>query len=259
MKAPQVRTMVSLAAGCLLMFGACLAQAQQNKDPKSDFNPAQSTSPGAHPVGSTDNGASQATNSDDNSRRSGTTVRDRTDDTRRSANRSERSDRESNLDRQLAACLLTKNKGEVELGKFASERAKDRDVKEFAEQMVKDHSRVVDKLEQIVGSQQPNDRRSQIAREIDEECQASLKKELSEKSDKEFDACYIGSQIAGHMEMASTLKVLANHTSGQLKEVIEDAQPAVDKHLAKAKKLMDQLDKSGDHSQASKDRNDRTR
>jgi hypothetical protein len=60
------------------------------------------------------------------------------------------------------------------------------------------------------------------------------------------------------MQMAAALKVLAGHTSGKLNEVVKEARPTVDKHLAHAKKLMDEL-KSRDNSQAAKDRSDRTR
>jgi len=241
-----------------LRGGHITAEPEQT-DPKSDFNPAQASSPGAHPVGNTDKEKSQATNNqNENSERSRTEGAS-TDNRLRNSGRGERNDRESNLDRQLATCLLTKNKGEVELGELALERAKDRDVKEFAQQMAKDHRQMVDKLEHVVGSQQPNDRRSQISREIEEVCLDSLKKELTDKSDKEFDACYIGSQISGHVQMAATLRVLAKHTSGELSEIVNEARPTVDKHLAHAKKLMDQLDKARDRAQASRNRDDRTR
>ncbi len=232
--------------------------AQQNTEnkPTGDIKPAQTDSPAAHPVSSPNNNERQVADRPENRQRN-TAQSTRTDSTRRGNNRGDRT--EGNLERQLAACLLTKNKGEVELGKYASDHAKNSDVKEFAEQMVKDHSKVVEKLEQIVGSQEPNDRRSQIAREIDEECMASLKKELASKSGKDFDTCYVGSQISGHMQMAATLKVISEHASGQLSEVVNEARPTVDKHLAHAKKLMEELDKSRDHSQAAKDRSDRTR
>jgi putative membrane protein len=260
MSTPHVRTIISMAALCVLTLNAGIARAEQKKNsPEGDIKPAQTDSPGANPVSRTDNKERQATDSQNNNRQRRTSERNRANDTSGTAERGERNNREGNLDRQLAACLLTKNKGEVELGKFASERAKDGDVKKFAEQMVKDHGKVVEKLEQIVGSQEPNDRRSQIGREIDEQCLASLKQELGNKSEKEFDACYVGSQISGHMQMAAALKVLSNHTSGQLKEIVQEARPTVDKHLEHAKKLMDQLDKSRDHAQASKDRSDRTR
>ena len=256
----HVRTIVSIAAVCVLALNSTVAAAEQKKNsPEGGIKPAQTDSPGANPVSGTNNNEPQTSGRQDNNRKRGKTERGRTTDSRRTAGRGELSNQEDNLDRQLAACLLTKNKGEVELGKFASERTKNHDVKEFAEQMVKDHGKVVEKLEQIVGAEAPNDRRSQISREIDEQCLASLKQELGDKSEKEFDACYVGSQISGHMQMAAALKVLAGHTSGQLNEIVKDARPAVDKHLVHAKKLMDELDKSRDHAQAAKDRSDRTR
>jgi len=257
---PHVRTIVSMAAVCVLALNGSFARAEQKKNrPEGDIKPAQTDSPGANPVSGTDNNERQASDRRDDNRQRGPNEQSRTTDTRRTVDRGDRNNREGNLDRQLAACLLTKNKGEVELGKFASERAKDRDVKDFADQMVKDHGKVVEKLEQIVGAQVPNDQRSKISREIDEQCLASLKQELADKSDKEFDACYVSSQISGHMHMAAALKVLSGHTSGKLNEVVKEVRPTVDKHLAHAKRLMAELDKSRDHSQAAKDRSDRTR
>jgi putative membrane protein len=257
MSVNQVRKSSALAA-TVFAVTANYAFAQQNTEnkPTGDIKPAQTDSPAAHPVSSPNNNERQATDRPENGQRT-TTQSTRTDSTRRANNRGDRS--EGNLERQLASCLLTKNKGEVELGKYAADHAKNSDVKEFAEQMVKDHSKVAEKLEQIVGSQEPNDRRSQIGREIDEQCMASLKKELASKSGKDFDACYVGSQISGHMQMAATLKVVSEHASGQLSEVVNEARPTVDKHLAQAKKLMEELDKSRDPSQAAKDRSDRTR
>jgi putative membrane protein len=230
------------------MFCSYLLAQNEGRD---NFSQAQSESPAAHPTSPND--AIQRDNSNQR------VTNERTDTSRRVVNRGERPERESNLERQLAVCVLTKNKGEVELGRYAAERAKSKDVKDFAEQIVKDHGQVVEKLEPIVGSQRPNDRRSQIAREIDEERLASLKRELSNKSDNEFDACYIGSQIAGHMEMAATLKVLSGHVSSKLSDVVNEARPTVDKHLADAKKIMENLDQSHEHAQAAKERSDRAR
>lgn len=257
MRVRQARKTLTLAAA-VLAASASYAIAQQNNNPAGDIKPAQTGSPAANPASSPDNNGRQvgerSENSDRNTNRSNSL---RTDNTRRTTTRSNRTD--GNLERQLAACLLTKNKGEVELGKYAANHSKNTDVKEFAEQMVRDHSQVVEKLEQIVGSQEPNDQRSQIARDIDEQCMASLKKELASKKGQDLDACYVGSQIAGHMQMAATLKVISEHASGQLSEVVNEARPTVDKHLANAKKLMEELDKSRNHSQAAKDRSDTTR
>ncbi len=146
------------------------------------------------------------------------------------------------IDNQFAACLLQANEGEIKLGKLAAERAESKDVKEFADQMVKDHSALAEKLEHIVGTQRPNDRRSQIEKQINDRCLAMFEEELESKSGKEFDACYVGSQIGGHMHMIAALEVLSNESSGQLQQIAKDALPTVQQHYEHAKKLMKQVD-----------------
>lgn len=57
-------------------------------------------------------------------------------------------------DQELAACLTIDNEGEVWMGKFAQQRAKNDEVKQFAEQMVKDHSQMIEKLQRFAGEGQ---------------------------------------------------------------------------------------------------------
>ncbi len=227
---------------------------QQDSSP-SDVKPAQAGSPAAHPTDSANRNDAATRNSTNetirNENRNVGRNEDRSED-RRSAN----NDRDMNVDRELAACLLQKNKAEVELGKIAADRANDKDVKDFAEKMIKDHKQVIEKLERVVGSNEPNDHRSEIERRINEQCLSNLKKELNDKSGREFDACYMGSQLAGHMEMTAALEVLSKETSGELRDIVNDAQPKVEKHLSEAKEIMKQLDKSSSQHQASRERSD---
>jgi predicted outer membrane protein len=53
----------------------------------------------------------------------------------------------------IAACLLAKNEAEVELGQFAQQQSQNPEVKQFAQQMVKDHGQLVQKLQPLAGSQ----------------------------------------------------------------------------------------------------------
>ena len=146
------------------------------------------------------------------------------------------------VDHQFAACLLQANLGEVKLAKIAADRAESKDVKDFAEHMIKDHSAVAEKLERLVGNQEPTDRRSQVEKQINERCMAMLQEELESKSGREFDACYVGSQVGGHMHMVAALEVLADQSSGQLQQIVKDAQPTVEKHYKMAQALMKQIE-----------------
>lgn len=53
-------------------------------------------------------------------------------------------------DRQLAACLISDNEGEIAIAKFAVEKSQKAEVKEFAQQMVKDHGEFLSKLQRFV-------------------------------------------------------------------------------------------------------------
>jgi predicted outer membrane protein len=88
-----------------------------------------------------------------------------------------------------------------------------------------------------------------IEQKINERCQQSLREELQQKTGAEFDACFLGAQIGGHMHMLAALEVIPQETQGPLKQVAEEARPIVQKHLAHAKQLMAQL-KAGEHGPA---------
>jgi len=204
------------------------------------------------------------------------------------------------------------NHNEVELGKFAEDRAKSDSVKDFAAQMIKDHSKSADKLARIAGNlvnsgtaraggatetrrevrkvpadegkEGKEDRRDEgrkgaredrregreearedrregreertttttaagrhafnwvtVHKEIGDQCLQSAKKELGSKEGHEFDQCYMGMQIAGHMKMIDELKVYKNYATGQLQQDIEESLDTTEHHLKEAKKIMDEL------------------
>jgi len=55
-------------------------------------------------------------------------------------------------DQQIAACLWAANRNEVEIAKLAEQKAKSDSVKDFAAQMIKDHTQNADKLARFAGN-----------------------------------------------------------------------------------------------------------
>lgn len=96
------------------------------------------------------------------------------------------------------------------------------------------------------GARQPGDRGEldfvSIKQEIAQECVQSAEKELGEKSESEFDRCYIGSQVFAHMEMSDTLKVLQKHASPELQALLQKGEQTTQQHLDRAKELAQQLE-----------------
>jgi predicted outer membrane protein len=80
-----------------------------------------------------------------------------------------------------------------------------------------------------------------IEKKIHERCLQALKEELQQKSGAEFDECFVGAQIGGHMQAVAALEVLGQETQGQLQQLAQEAQPKVQQHLDHAKQLAKQL------------------
>lgn len=174
----------------------------------------------------------------------------------------------------LAGCLLSKNQAEVEINEFAQQQAQNPEVKDFAQTMVKDHQKLVQELQQVAGAQgaQPANRARTslnatgqvdadantnartaagnsavdqllaIERQITQKCTQAVRDELQQKQGAEFDKCYIGSQIGGHMHMLAALEVIQQQGPEQLQQIAQKAQPTVQQHLDHAKQIAKQLE-----------------
>jgi len=80
--------------------------------------------------------------------------------------------------------------------------------------------------------------------ELGRQCLDSSRKELEQKQGAEFDRCYMGMAIGQHMAMNDMLTVFQNHTSGELRTTLADAQRSVQMHLEQAKQIAKRLEGS---------------
>ena len=141
---------------------------------------------------------------------------------------------QQNVDLFLVPCLINANNAEVTLGNIATQRAQSNAVKEFAQQLVKDHSAAAKEFQQLQATltqqlrpQDPNNTPVAaalfgISPEMGQTCLTNAQRELEQQGSSDFDRCYIGMQLGMHMHMTSVLSVLKNHvTSPDLKKAIE--------------------------------------
>ena len=203
------------------------------------------------------------------------------------------------------------NQEEVAVARFAQQKAKNDDVKEFAQMLIKDHQDFLQKLAQFSpdatqdsslkdagerttenrtgnatsqtqrnanqrqtttqntqprrvgepsdkGLAKPNiiertaakpsldtadsSQMLSLHREIAQQCLADTKNMLNEKSEDEFDTCFVGLQIANHATMLTKLKVLQRHANNsELKDLLSKGADTTKEHMQHAEKLMDQL------------------
>ncbi len=77
--------------------------------------------------------------------------------------------------------------------------------------------------------------------EMSDQCLKDSKEMLSKKEGADFDACFVGMQIAKHGMMHSSLTVLQRHTTGELQGFIKTNLAKNNEHMKAATSLMEQL------------------
>src|SRR5262245_47409367 len=164
-------------------------------------------------------------------------------------------------DQQIAACLFVECSNHIEISKLGQQKAESEEVREFAEKMVSDHTPACQELQQLAGNLaadrgQPAGRPGaaggqraaggqldwlSIKKEIGQQCLTSAKQELGSKQGIEFDKCFMGMQIGGHMKTVDELKVLKNHVSSELAQKLDKQMQTAQQHLQLAKQIEQKL------------------
>jgi predicted outer membrane protein len=153
-----VRTrLVALAAiACVAGGNAMAQQATERAAGQRDSTQASDETFDRSSAGQNDRSGTQ----NNRSQRDGATTQQRQRlQTTQSAQFGDRSTRgqaggqNQDAERFLAGCLLANNQSEVELGQFAQQQSQNPEVKKFAQQMVQDHQKLVEQLQQLAGQQ----------------------------------------------------------------------------------------------------------
>ena len=119
------------------------------------------------------------------------------------------------------------NFAEVELGKLASQKSHNADVKAFGEQMVTDHSKANDNLKPIADSNGV-----QWPTKLTGEPKALYDK-LSSLSGAAFDKTYIHAMVEGHEKTAKEYEMESGKVKdSQLKSYVDQTLPVVQQHLS---------------------------
>jgi putative membrane protein len=145
---------------------------------------------------------------------------------------------------------------EVELGRMAAERAASAEVKQFADMMVRDHSKAGDELKQVA-SKHSIPMPSALDSKHEE-----LKTKLSNLKGAEFDREYMNAMVQGHQDVVDRLQTRASEdrfgdNKGTVKPEGSDnpveadinqwaamALPTVRHHLDEAKRIKDDVDRT---------------
>ena len=159
---------------------------------------------------------------------------------------------ESSADQQIAAAVYGACHNEIEIAKLGEQKAQSEEVRDFAQRMVRDHTPGCQEMERLAGSLVSETTQPQrtaaggldwisIHKQIGQQCLASVKQELSQKSAADFDECFMGLQIGEHLAVVDKLKVLRNYASPDLQQKLDKELQSAQQHLQLAKQIEQKL------------------
>jgi putative membrane protein len=104
-------------------------------------------------------------------------------------------------DRNFVANMIADNTAEVELGKYAAEKATSPQVKRFAQMMVDDHSKAGDQLKQIAATYDIQPDTSKSSDKVQD-----LMDKLSKLNGADFDREYMSAMVDNHSDAVDSLE-----------------------------------------------------
>ncbi|HEY2682643.1 MAG TPA: DUF4142 domain-containing protein [Steroidobacteraceae bacterium] len=147
-------------------------------------------------------------------------------------------------DPQIAAIVVTANQVDIDAGKLAKSKSKSKQVQDFAQLMITDHTGVnkaaSDLITKLKVTPEPNDISESLQKGGDDNL-ANLKT----LSGAAFDKAYVDHEVAYHEAVVSAMDktLIPSAQNAELKALLVKVHPAFEAHLAHAKDLQATLAK----------------
>jgi putative membrane protein len=147
-------------------------------------------------------------------------------------------------DPQIAAIVVTANQVDIDAGKLAVSKSHTKDVKEFAQLMITDHSGVnksaVELVTKLHVTPESNPTSQSLQKGGDDNMDA-----LKKLSGSAFDRAYVDHEVAYHQAVIDAVDttLIPSAQNAELKALLVKVRPAFVAHLEHAKSLQGKLSK----------------
>src|SRR3954470_12892587 len=147
-------------------------------------------------------------------------------------------------DAQIAMIAVVADTVDIDAGKLAAQKASSKEVKDFAQTMVRDHTAVNAKATALAKKLGVTPEESDTSKSLKANGDQMLAK-LKGLSGAEFDKAYVDNEVAYHEAVIGvvTKTLIPNTKNAELKGLLESAGPIFTSHLEHAKHLQSSLAK----------------
>jgi putative membrane protein len=145
-------------------------------------------------------------------------------------------------DPQIAGIVVAANQIDVDAGKLAKSRSKNKEVQEFAQRMITDHTAVNQQAGALVKKLGVTPEESDTSKALKAGAKENMAK-LKGLKGAGFDKAYTEHEVAYHQQVLDAIdKVLIpNAKNAELKGLLEKVRPAIAAHLDHAKMMASHL------------------
>jgi putative membrane protein len=149
-------------------------------------------------------------------------------------------------DPQIAGIVVAANQVDIDAGKLATSHSKNKEVQEFAQRMITDHTAVNKQAGDLVKKLKVKPEESDTSKALKAGGKENLAK-LKGLKGGAFDKAYAEHEVAYHQQVLDAIdKVLIpSAKNAELKGLIEKVRPAIAAHLDHAKMVVADLNKGG--------------
>lgn len=145
-------------------------------------------------------------------------------------------------DPEIASIAVTANQIDLDMGKLAAKKSKNKEVLNFAQTMQQDHQSVIDQAVALVKKLNVTPKDNKISQKLKADAARTAKK-LKARSGAAFDKAYINNEVAYHKAVIKTVEdvLIAQASNEELKSLLQSVMPTLRTHLEHAQMVQKSL------------------
>jgi len=145
-------------------------------------------------------------------------------------------------DPQIVGIVVTANQIDIDASQLALEKAKSQQVRDFAQQMVTDHTALQKSVANLGAKLNVKPEDSDTSRALKSQAKGTTAK-LTALEGAAFDKAYLDNEVTFHQAVinATSSVLIPNAKNAELKSALESAAPLFEGHLEHARKLQSDL------------------
>lgn len=152
-------------------------------------------------------------------------------------------------DPQIVGIVTAADRIDIDAGRLALNKTKNDQVKQFAQQMIDDHTNLQKSVDELGKKLNVAPAESDTGKALNSQAAAEMKK-LRGLRGKDFDTEYINNEVAFHQQVldAAGKVLIPRAQNAELKSALQDAAPLLQGHLQHAQQLQSSLGGSSSSS-----------